>query len=285
MCPSPARRPDVGSSPIQPAPGRIDLRPGVQVGEVALRSGGAVERLHVGGELDQIARREARREPEVTQDLHEQPARVAAGALRALERRVGRLHAGLHPDEIADLVLQLLVEPHQHVDGLLAGPDRRPEAFEPRREQRSRRRGFEERNQLLRQRRRIGERREFGVRLDEEVERIDHRHVGREVDADVEQVGGLGEHEPRDPVAVRILLPVQEVLVGRDVERVAEDRRAAVRRGPQPDFVRPQPNVAIEAIRRAVLEGNADGHYIQSGFGSCANTWRSPSPHWRWTIW
>ena len=126
---------------------------------------------------------------------------------------------------------------------------------------------------------------DFGVRLDEEVERIDDRHVGREVDADVEPVGGLGEHQPRDPVAVRILLPVQEILVRRDVERIAENRRPAVRRGPQPDFVRPQPNVAIEAIRRAVLEGNADGHYIQSGFGSCAKTWRSPSPHWRWTIW
>ena len=37
MWPSPASRPDVGSSPIQPAPGQVDLGPGVQVGEVRRR--------------------------------------------------------------------------------------------------------------------------------------------------------------------------------------------------------------------------------------------------------
>ena len=63
------------------------------------------------------------------------------------------------------------------------------EALEPRREARSRRRGLEERNQLLRERRRVGERIVLGVRLDEEVERIDHRHVGGQVDDDVELVG------------------------------------------------------------------------------------------------
>jgi hypothetical protein len=47
MCPSPASSPEVGSRPIQPAPGR-DLAPGVQVGEVDLGAAGAVERLHVG---------------------------------------------------------------------------------------------------------------------------------------------------------------------------------------------------------------------------------------------
>ncbi len=246
--------------------------PGVKVGEVALRPGRTVPRLQVGGELDQIAGREARREAQVAQDLHQQPTRVATRALRALERRVGRLDAWLHPDEIADLVLQLLVHANQHVDRFLAGSDRRAEALEPGREQRPRRRGFEKWNQLLREGRRIRERREFGVRLDEEVERIDHRHVGREVDADVEAIGGLREHEPRDPIAVGILLPVQEVMFGLDIERIAQDRRAAMRRGPQPDFVRPQPNVAIEAVRRAVLEGNANGHHTSNRDSAAART-------------
>ena len=121
--------------------------------------GGTVERLHVGDELDQVPGGEARGEAQMAQDLHQQPPGVAAGPLRALQRLVGRLHAGLHPDEIADLALQLLVEPHQHVDRLLAGPDRRPEAVEPRGEQRADRCRLEKRNQLLRQRRRVGERR------------------------------------------------------------------------------------------------------------------------------
>ncbi len=48
---------------IEPDPARareVDLRPGMQVGEVGLRARRAVERFHVGGELDQVARDEAR---------------------------------------------------------------------------------------------------------------------------------------------------------------------------------------------------------------------------------
>ena len=54
--------------------GQVDLGPGVQVGEVGLRPRRAVERLHVGLELDQVARDEARRQAEVPQQLHQQPA-------------------------------------------------------------------------------------------------------------------------------------------------------------------------------------------------------------------
>jgi len=64
-------------SRVEPDPARarkIYLRPGVQIGEVALRSRRTVERLLVGGELDQVAGREARGESEIAQDLHQQPA-------------------------------------------------------------------------------------------------------------------------------------------------------------------------------------------------------------------
>jgi hypothetical protein len=37
-----------------PGAGEIDLTPGVEVDEVGLRAGGAVERLHVGDELDEV---------------------------------------------------------------------------------------------------------------------------------------------------------------------------------------------------------------------------------------
>ena len=105
----------------------------------------------------------------MAQDLHEEPSGVAARPLRPLQRLVGQLHAGLHPHEIADLALQLLVEPDQHVDRLLPGPDRRPEAVEPRREQGTGRFRFQERNEFLRQRRRVGVGIELGVGLDEEM--------------------------------------------------------------------------------------------------------------------
>src|SRR6185312_8565193 len=76
-CPSPHNRPDVASSPIQPAPG-----------------------TYTSPQLDQIPRHEARREADVTQDLHEQPRAVAARARLRRKRLLRRLHAGFHADQI-----------------------------------------------------------------------------------------------------------------------------------------------------------------------------------------
>jgi hypothetical protein len=53
--------------------GQVDLAPGVQVGEVVIGSRRAVERFYVGHQLDQVTRDKARRQPEVAQQLHQQP--------------------------------------------------------------------------------------------------------------------------------------------------------------------------------------------------------------------
>ena len=52
----------------------------------------------------------------------------------------------------------------------------------------------------------------------------------------------LREDEPGQVVAVRVLLPVEEVVGRRDLQRVADDRRAAVRGRAEPDDVRRQPD-------------------------------------------
>ena len=65
--------------------GQVDLGPGVQVGEVVVGAGRAVERDEVGLELDQVAGDEAGGEAEVAQGLDEEPGGVAAGAGAALE--------------------------------------------------------------------------------------------------------------------------------------------------------------------------------------------------------
>ncbi len=66
---------------VEPDPAgarQIDLAPRVQVGEIDFSARRAVERLHVGLQLNQVARDEARGEAEVAQQLHQQPAGVAA---------------------------------------------------------------------------------------------------------------------------------------------------------------------------------------------------------------
>ncbi len=94
---------------------QIYLGPGMQVGEVVFGAGRAVERFFVGGELHQVARDEARRESQMTQDLHQQPGRVAARAERFFQRLLAALDAGLHADGVGDVALQALVERDQEI--------------------------------------------------------------------------------------------------------------------------------------------------------------------------
>ena len=95
---------------------QVDLAPRVQVGEIHFRAGRAIERFHIGFELDQVAGNEPRGEAKVPQQLHEQPAGVSARAARVGERRLRRLHAGLHANEVLDVVLQPLNQRNQEVD-------------------------------------------------------------------------------------------------------------------------------------------------------------------------
>lgn len=82
--------------------GEIDFRPGVEVGEVGFRAGGAVERLFVGLELDEVARDEAGGEAEASQDLDQEPGAVTAGAAVEGEGFFGSLNTGFHADGVAE---------------------------------------------------------------------------------------------------------------------------------------------------------------------------------------
>ncbi len=104
---------------VEPDPARagdVGLAPRVQVGEVLVRAGGPVEGLLVGDELDEVARGEARGEPEAAQDLHQEPRRVAARALGPLQRLLRRLDAVLQADQVLHVVLQVVVHRDQEVD-------------------------------------------------------------------------------------------------------------------------------------------------------------------------
>jgi hypothetical protein len=66
MWPSPVSRPEVGIEADPARAGEIDLGPGVEIGEVGFGAGrAAVDRLHVGGQLDEIARDEPGGEAEL----------------------------------------------------------------------------------------------------------------------------------------------------------------------------------------------------------------------------
>ena len=114
--------------------GKVDLGPGVQVRKVGLGTGGAaVERFHVGAQLDQIAGDEARGKADVAQHLNQQPAGIAARARRLGQRLLGRLDARLEAHAIVHLVAHPAVELGEEVDrAFLLARDRGEELLDQR---------------------------------------------------------------------------------------------------------------------------------------------------------
>ncbi len=246
--------------------GQVHLAPGVQVGEIGLGATGAVKRFHVTLELDQIARDEARGKAQVAQKLHQQPARIAARARCVQQRGLGFLNAGLHADQVADLALQLLVQGHEIVDrGSRLARQRGEIALEHRRQ---RRRGAVHR-QRPGQRRIVGERKLLGLRLQEKIERIEHRHLGHEIDLDAQGRRALREHQPREVVALRVLLPVDEMLGGQNPHRIAQDARARMRYRPKPHHLRTQHDGPVVPVVGDMVECDVNRHQGSRQAGEC----------------
>ena len=95
--------------------GQVDLAPGVQIGEVSGGADGPVERFHVRHELDQIAGDETCGKAEASQQLHQQPAGIAARTAAERQRLFRGLHARLEPDQVADVAGDALVQRHQEI--------------------------------------------------------------------------------------------------------------------------------------------------------------------------
>src|SRR5258708_33942086 len=131
-------------------------------------------------------------------------------------------------------MVQTLIKPDQKIDDIRAIARDRGEKG---RQQRSRRLCIEKRCKLLGVLRGIDEWESLRERLHKEVERIDHRYVGDQVDGDDEFAGLFREYEARERVSVRVLQPVHEMLRRRHLERVARYGGAAMRRRPRPDHL------------------------------------------------
>ena len=109
----------------------------------------------------------------------------------------------------------------------------------------------------------IFERPLFRALLDEEIERVVDRHVGDDVDLDLELRRQFGKHIAREPIAVRILLVVHEMVGRGDLQRVRDDPGAAVRRGPEPDNLRAKGHRAVVFVMREVMNGGSDRHGLR----------------------
>src|SRR5262249_39815956 len=107
---------------------------------------------------------------------------------------------------------------------------------------------------------RIGERKGLRERLDEEIERIDDREIGQEIDVDREFRGLLRKDVTGEPVSVRVLLPIYEMLVRRHLEPIAQDLGWGMRRRPQPDNLRPETDRPVVLVASDVVEVDENRH-------------------------
>jgi hypothetical protein len=231
--------------------------PGVKIGEVGDRPARSVETLDVRLELDQVARHETGGESQVTQQLDEQPGRIATRSRPERQRLFRRLDSRLQTDQVLDLLLQSQIDRDEKVDRRPRRPIDRPQVL---REASPFVGPFEKRTQLPFEPRFVGEGPVASRLFDEEVERIDHRHVGDQVDRDDELAGRLGKDESREEVPLRVLLPVDEMLLRNDSQRVARDRRPAMRRRPQANHLRSEHHRSVVAVARDMLERDANRH-------------------------
>ena len=245
---------------IEPDPSRarqIDFHPRVQIGEVLLRSGRTIERFFIGLELDQIPGNEAGGQTEATEQIHQQPRRVAARSAAEHERFLRRLHARFQADQIRDPFADGLVEGDQDIDRAAGdGAEFLHQAIK----------GFPLRlrlqvgNQIRRRFRRIHERIILDVRFEEEIEGIDDGHFRHQIDGHGERFYLFGKDQPREIVPVGILLPVQEMIPRFDLQTVGKHPRAAVGGRAQSHHMGRVANRPIVAIAGLVVQGDMNGH-------------------------
>jgi hypothetical protein len=178
------------------------------------------------------------------------------------------LHARFHADDVLDRLLEALVDFNQVVNRANLVP---PKLGNQCLQLRAGRQSLQIGDQFLGHHRVIGKRVLFRGSLDKEIERVDRRHLDEQIDLDDQFAGWLVEDKAGVVVAVRVLLPVEEVVFRVDAQRIAQNRRPAVRRRPQPDDVRLQGYQPVVAVRGLVVEGHADCHesltllYIEPG--------------------
>ena len=229
----------------------------MQVGKILLRARWAIQRLKIRNQLNQITGNESGRQAKLSQHLHQQPGTVAAGALLQCQRLLAALHARLHANGVLNLLLQQLVQIDEEIDSMAF---RAVDSFQQLAQPRSGSFALEKRQQVLGQHWFVFEGEKVGAWLDEEVERIDDCHVGDQIDGNAQLANLLGKNDPGLKVAVRVLLPIDEVVGRLDLERVTQDRCPTMRCRPQPHHLRPQRGRSFVAIVSLMIECDANCH-------------------------
>ena len=164
------------------------------------------------------------------------------------------MRALLHADDVIDRFVDRAVHLDQKVDRarfvIL-------ETLHQTLEQRTLRLGVEIGDEIVLESLIILERDRLSVIFNEEIERVDNRHLGDQIDLDFELTHLLREDNARLPIAVRVLLPIDEVVFRLNLERVIGHWRARVHCRAQADDLWADLDRARIAIMSQVIESGA----------------------------
>ncbi len=122
------------------------------------------------------------------------------------------------------------------------------------------RRGFQERLQLMLLPGFVVKRDLFRIGFKEKIEGIDHRHFGHQVHFQRKTASLLGEHQPRQEIPLRVLLPVDEVILRLDAQRKADNGSASVRGGAKAYGLRRKHYRPVVVIGGLVVEAYPNSH-------------------------
>ena len=260
----PARR-------VEPDPTRarqIHLAPRMQIDDVARDPARLVGQHALVGELHEIPRHEARREPASAKQRRHEHRRITAARPPGREALFGCVDPGLFADDVAHASIHRRVERDQQIGRRPRTRDLGVERLKARTPIERRIIGHEKRRQLARQLGRVRERHLGRELLEQEVERVHGPNVDRQLDQHIERAHErLGrEMHARHVVPVRVLLPAQAVLL-LDLQPIRLDARARVRGRPQPNRVRPERGRRRIAVVALVLDQQPHSATIpRSGF-------------------
>ena len=237
---------------------QIHFAPGVQIGEIVARARRSVRGSRIGHELNEIARDEARGEPQVPQQLNQQFGRVAAGSGLLLEGVFGQLHAGFHTNHIAHVGGETPVQLDEKIDGGAWLARHRAEIGC---EQRGQRASCQKRRELAFLGRTVLEGNCLRVRLQEKIKGILNRHFRGQIDLHPQILRRLRKYHAGQVIGLRVLLPIDEVFGRLDVQGVGQNAAAAMWCGAQPNDLWPQLHQSIVAIMHDVIERYVNRHY------------------------
>ena len=197
---------------IEPDPagaGQIHLAPGMQVGKIRLRSDRSIERLYVGHQLNEVAGNETRREAHVAHQLHQQGSGIAARARALRQRFLRQLHTRFEADHVLDVVSEALIDTDDEINGAATFARNAGQIARDGR----RCRGLHQiRYQFAALVRIVLEGKLLRVRCEEEIERVEHRHLDDQINFDSKLAGRFRKYQSRQVVRLGVLLPIDEML-------------------------------------------------------------------------